>query len=60
MQVSEARPGNNWYTKVVQRRDRIEVVAIDPSAAFVILEMLSRTTVSVDGCHLAMKANDEI
>ncbi|ARE34232.1 hypothetical protein A0W34_13650 [Rhodococcus sp. BH4] len=47
---------------MVQRRDRIEVVAIDPSSAFAkaIREMLSRTAVSVDGCRLVMKANDEI
>ncbi|MFD4779751.1 transposase [Rhodococcus qingshengii] len=44
---------------MVQRRDRVEVVAIDPSAAFAkaIREMLSRTAVSVDVFHLVMKAN---
>lgn len=43
-------------------RERIEVVAIDPSAAFAkaIREMLPRAAVSVDGFHLVMKANDAL
>ncbi|MDI9917722.1 transposase [Rhodococcus sp. IEGM 1379] len=43
-------------------RDQIEVVAIDPSAAFAktIREMLPRAAVSVDGFHLVMKANDMV
>ncbi|WP_139053223.1 transposase [Rhodococcus globerulus] len=45
---------------MVQRRDRIEVVAIDPSAALpkAMREMLFRTAVRVDGFHLVMKAED--
>lgn len=45
-----------------QWRDRIEVVAIDPSAAFAkaIRTALPRAALSVDGFHLVMKANDAV
>jgi transposase len=50
-----------WLTKRSQAwRDRVEVVAIDPSAAFrkALREHLPRAAVSVDAFHLVKAAND--
>jgi transposase len=43
-------------------KDRIEVVAIDPSAAFrrALREQLPQAAVSVDACHLVKLANDAV